>query len=117
MSLFPFQGFGKSLCYILLPRVFDLLCGVEKKSIVMVISPLLALMEDQVATITSLGISAVHVSERQGTDLSIKQQIRHGNYQILFISPEALFSCTEWRTLLSTDHYKYNLVALTKFIV
>ena len=40
-------GFGKSLCYILLPRVFDLLRGVEKKSIVAVISPLIALMEDQ----------------------------------------------------------------------
>ena len=30
-------GFGKSLCYILLPRVFDLPRGVEKKSIVVVI--------------------------------------------------------------------------------
>ena len=69
-------------------------------------------MEDQVATITSLGTSAVHVSERQGTDLSIKQQIRHGNYQILFISPETLFSSTEWRRLLSTDNYKHNLVVL-----
>ena len=47
-------GFGKSLCYILLPSVFDLLRGVEKKSIVAVISLLIALMEDQTAAITSL---------------------------------------------------------------
>ena len=67
--------FGKSLCYILLPRVFDLLRGVEKKSIVAVISPLIAL-EDQIAAITSLGISAVHVSERQSTDSTTKHGIR-----------------------------------------
>ena len=65
-------------------------------------------MEDQV----QLSLLLVHVSERQGTDPSIKQQIRHGNYQILFLSSEALFSSTEWRRLLSTDHYKHNLVAL-----
>ena len=105
-------GFGKSLCYILLPRVFDLLRGVEKKSIVAVISPLIALMEDQMAVITSLGISAVHISERQSTDSTTKHGIRHGNFQILFFSLEALFCSTEWRRLLSNDHYKLNLVGL-----
>ncbi len=33
-------GYGKSLCYILLPRIFDLLRGVEDKSVVIVVSPL-----------------------------------------------------------------------------
>ena len=67
-------GFGKTLCYILLPPVFDLLRGVEKKSIVLVISPLIALMEDQVASIRSLGISAVYVSDRC-VARTVKQQI------------------------------------------
>ena len=40
-------GYGKSLCYTLLPPVFDLLRGVKEKSIVLVVSPLLALMKDQ----------------------------------------------------------------------
>ena len=40
-------GFGKSLCYILLPKVFDLLRGVDNKSIIVAISPLITLMEDQ----------------------------------------------------------------------
>ena len=111
MSLFPFRRALESLYATSCCPECLIFFGVEKKSIVLVISPLIALMEDQVATITSLGISAGHVSERQGTDLSIKQQIRHGNYQILFISPETL-SSTEWRRLLSTDHYKHNLVAL-----
>ena len=43
-------------------------------------------MEDQIAAIASLGISAVHVSERQSTDSTTKHGIRHGNFQILFFS-------------------------------
>ena len=45
-------GYGKYLCYTLLPSVFDLLRGVKEKSIVLVVSPLLALMKDQVASIS-----------------------------------------------------------------
>jgi len=39
-------GFGKSLCYGCLPRVFDCLKGTKSKSVVVVVTPLLALMED-----------------------------------------------------------------------
>ena len=105
-------GFGKSLCYILLPKVFDLLRGVDNKSIIVVISPLIALMEDQVASIISLGISAVHVSDRPSLDSITKHGIQHGDYQIIFLSPEALFCTMEWRRVLSTEHYKVNLVGL-----
>ncbi len=45
-------GFGKSLCYILLPHVFDLWIMDGKKSIVLVVSPLVALMKDQVAVLS-----------------------------------------------------------------
>lgn len=40
-------GSGKSLCYCLLPRVFNILR--KKPSIVVVVSPLIALMKDQVS--------------------------------------------------------------------
>ena len=39
-------GYGKSLCYYCLPYVFDSVRKVENKSIVLVISPLVALMKD-----------------------------------------------------------------------
>ena len=39
-------GFGKSLCFSMLPKVFDLL-GAEK-SIVIVLTPLTAIIQDQV---------------------------------------------------------------------
>ena len=41
------MGYGKSVCYFFLPPVFDRLRWVEKKSIVVVVSPLVALMKDQ----------------------------------------------------------------------
>ena len=46
-------GYGKSLCYVLLPSVFDIKLGlVENTSIVMVVSPLIALMKDQSMSFT-----------------------------------------------------------------
>lgn len=42
-------GYGKPLCYALIPVIFDMKLGLAKSPslIVMVISPLIALMKDQ----------------------------------------------------------------------
>ena len=50
--------FGKSLCYNLLVD-FDILQKKSKKSIVLVVSPLIALMNDPVDAINAMGISAI----------------------------------------------------------
>ena len=42
-------GYGKSLCYATLPAAFDSLRNTLSKSIVLVVSPLIALMKDQLA--------------------------------------------------------------------
>ena len=63
-------GSGKSLCYCLLPSVFDSLKGsrlVTTRSIVVVVSPLIALMKDQVRQMTQRGVSAVYVGEADYT--------------------------------------------------
>lgn len=104
-------GFGKSLCYILLPCVFDLYRQDGKKSIVLVVSPLIALMKDQVASITAMGMSAVYVTDKQTTASPAKTLLQDGSYQIIFISPEALLSGTEWKRLLCTDVYRESLAA------
>ncbi len=57
-------GYGKSLCYILLPIVFDRLRNVNKQSIALVVSPLIALMEDQIANILPMGISVTRISDQ-----------------------------------------------------
>ena len=52
---FP-TGFGKSICFGCLPLLFSRLAGHNQgvvKSIVVVVSPLLALMEDQVSSFNS----------------------------------------------------------------
>ena len=46
-------GYGKSLCYALLPFVFDVKNKLkERTSIVMIVSPLVALMKDQAKVFT-----------------------------------------------------------------
>ena len=47
-------GYGKSLCYGCLPLVFDRLHGGEERSIVVVVSPLIAIMKDQASSVTNL---------------------------------------------------------------
>ena len=47
-------GYGKSLCYACLPWVFDNLYSIEKPSIVIVVSPLTAIMIDQVCDTIAL---------------------------------------------------------------
>lgn len=82
-------------------------------SIALVISPLIALMEDQVAAITSLGVSAVYLSDKQSTDHAVRKRLCNGDYQLVFMSPEALFASLELRRLLlCTNHYRSNMIAL-----
>ena len=103
-------GFGKTLCYTLLPRVFDHIRSVDNSSIIIVISPLIALMEEQVMSVQSLGISAVYISDVQSREK--RQQIKAGMFQVIFMSPEALFCTTVWKNTLSTELYRINLVAM-----
>ena len=82
-------GFGKSLCYGCLPRVFDCLKGTESKSVVVVVTPLLALMEDQGTVFTAKGLSAGYVSV--DTDDETRDRIYEEEFHLLFIGPEQLW--------------------------
>ena len=84
-------GYGKSLCYILLPKLFDALRGVCGQSIILRVSPLIALMKDQVGNITKMGIRATYISDKESISTVIRQEIERGEYQIVFVSLEALF--------------------------
>ena len=52
-------GYGISLCF---PSKFDLLLKTEGKSIIVVISPLKALMKDQVSKFSTRGLSAAYIA-------------------------------------------------------
>jgi len=60
--VFTPMGSEKSLCYDSLPLVFDYLCsGATQKSGVVVVSPLKALIMDQVRVFTAKGLSCAYL--------------------------------------------------------
>lgn len=77
-------GSGKSLCYQLPALILEGIC--------LVISPLVALMRDQVYQLQNKGIDAAYLSaEMDDTDIeNIFQNCRNGLIKILYISPERL---------------------------
>ena len=83
LALLPTGG-GKSICYQIPALLQEGIC--------IVISPLIALMEDQVSNLKSKGIKAIaltsglHFSEID----TLLDNCIHGNYKFLYISPERL---------------------------
>ena len=101
-------GYGKSFCYYALPLVVDRLRGVNGQSIVLVVSPLIALTKDQVAHCSSRGLKAVFIGS--DTSDSMKKAILEGKRQIVYICPEPLFTRRRWRKMLREEPYLTNLV-------
>ena len=67
-------GYGKSLIYQCIPLVVDILNGNPRgTSVLVVISPLKALMEDQVEYLGNVGISAIAVEDK--TDPEFAQMV------------------------------------------
>ena len=102
-------GSGKSLCYCLLPGVFDEIHH-SKGSIVIVVSPLVALMKDQVRCMTERDVRAVFVGDAD--DDSSVDEICEGKYQLVFMSPESLLTDPKWRDMVQSPIYQEKLVAL-----
>src|SRR4051812_41168769 len=75
-------GAGKSLCYQL--------PGTLLPGITLVISPLIALMHDQVEQLTARGISATYINSTLG-DLERAERLRKlraGGYKLVYVAPE-----------------------------
>lgn len=82
----------------------DQMIGTSK---VLVISPLKALMLDQVEKLkqTQTGVTAQAIYD--GQDEDILKLIEDSEYSLVFASPEILAS-ERWRNLLLTSHYQEN---------
>jgi ATP-dependent DNA helicase RecQ len=79
-------GGGKSLCYQIPALV--------KEGLTLVISPLIALMKDQVDFLTSVGISAAFINSTL-SPIEIEERLNYaamGEYKLLYVSPERLES-------------------------
>ena len=104
-------GFGKSLTYQGLPILYDVLHSRDRgSSLLLVISPLKSLMEDQVAYLASKGVPAVRIIGNEDTE--IIQQVINGCYPLEFGSPEAVLSITTWRDILSSSAFKEKLIGV-----
>ncbi|MCU1239655.1 MAG: ATP-dependent helicase, RecQ family [Candidatus Acidoferrum typicum] len=86
-------GGGKSLCYQL-PAVLD------AGRTAIVISPLIALMQDQVAQLEQMGIASAFVNSSLGAEerSRILKRAEAGEFRLLYFSPErvALGGAPEW---------------------
>jgi ATP-dependent DNA helicase RecQ len=86
-------GGGKSLCYQL-PAVLD------QQRTAVVISPLIALMQDQVAQLRQMGIPAVFLNSAvvEADRHEVKRKATSGEYRLLYVSPEraVMDGTAEW---------------------
>lgn len=85
LGLMPTGG-GKSICFQVPALTMDGVC--------IVVTPLVALMKDQVSRLRELGIkaAAVHSSMRHDQILTALENCILGNYEFLYVSPERLES-------------------------
>lgn len=83
LAVFPTGG-GKSLCYQLPALIF--------KGLTLVVSPLIALMKDQVDALQKLGIAAARLDSSLSKEetFAIFDSIQNGSLKLLYVSPERL---------------------------
>lgn len=86
ISLIMPTGGGKSLCY----QIPSLI----REGIGVIISPLIALMENQVKALKANGINALYINSTLSTDEKRKyvEEIESGKVDLLYVSPELLLS-------------------------
>eukprot|EP00058_Branchiostoma_floridae_P008797 XP_002594285.1 hypothetical protein BRAFLDRAFT_65141 [Branchiostoma floridae] len=104
LALLP-TGFGKSLIYQIAPLVSRKLG--RQNPIVVVVSPLTALIEDQIREATRIGVTATHLG-----DDNQRAGIINGEFQLVFGSPERFICQEQWRDMLSSTVYEENLLAV-----
>jgi ATP-dependent DNA helicase RecQ len=77
-------GGGKSLCYQI-PAML-------REGTGLIVSPLIALMQDQVSALHELGIAAefLNSSQSAGESRDVLAKLRQGRLQLLYIAPERL---------------------------
>ncbi|MBA2379014.1 MAG: DNA helicase RecQ [Blastocatellia bacterium] len=84
LLLMPTGG-GKSVCYQIPAMIFD--------GLTLVVSPLIALMKDQVDALQSNGIAAAFLNSSQSSaeQVEVFRAVRSGEVKLLYVAPERLF--------------------------
>ena len=109
-------GFGKSLVYQLLPFCSESLlrfCNSSQTStsaVVVIVSPLISLMHDQVSKLGAKGVKAVCISREVSKDAFA--DVVEGQDTHILGSPEAFIGNKTWRSLFGDDRFSGRVVAL-----
>ncbi|XP_019860537.1 PREDICTED: mediator of RNA polymerase II transcription subunit 34-like [Amphimedon queenslandica] len=107
-------GFGKSVCFETLPFIFDYKLGrigTQACSLVIVLSPLIALIVNQVTNLRQCGIKAAIMSSSSrisSTLQAIEDDLRY--YNIVYAIPEAILK-QRWRDVIETPEMAKRIVA------
>src|SRR5580698_5661629 len=85
LAILP-TGAGKSLCFQL--------PALARGGLTLVISPLIALMKDQVDALTASGVAATFLnSSLQGNEMARRRSgLEHGQYKLLYAAPERVMT-------------------------
>ena len=99
------MGYGKSICYEVLPFIFDHKRGRTEgssvNSVVVVISPLVSLMINQVSALREQEVSAAIISGNEGVDKELQATEKDlAKYKLLFSAPEAILGTDRWKEML-----------------
>ena len=105
-------GYRKSLCYQALPFLMDSklwFANSEKSSSVFVVSPLVALVIDQVKSLRSRGVKCSVITSSSDVDKDLIAT--HSSDSLLFCIPEALVR-SKWRDAIDDPVVSGRIVAL-----
>lgn len=96
LVLMPTGG-GKSLCYQI--------PGLVREGMAIVVSPLIALMQDQVNALQQLGLNASYLNSTQGREEQniVMRSIHDGSLDILYVAPERLLLESTLNRLMAVD--------------
>jgi Werner syndrome ATP-dependent helicase len=89
-------GYGKSICFQL-PAMYS-------KEPAIVISPLIALMDDQRMLLEEKGIKSCCWNSTVSNKKQLEKEILNGDYSIIYITPESVIKCGDLLDSLYASH-------------
>ena len=97
-------GGGKSLCYQI-PALVAATRRDDRSPLTLVLSPLIALMKDQVDVLRQRGIEAAYINSSLSRDEREQryQQVRDGRFRLLYVTPER-FRKPEFLDVIAQRH-------------
>ena len=100
-------------CHLL----FDFKSGGEVHSVVLVISPLVSLLVEQVGSLRKHGVSEAILSRNRGIDkcrLASDKDFEEGRFNLPFSAPDAIIGSDRWRAMLLKPSLCGHVVAVNE---